>query len=186
MSCVASSPANTSMDRLGRRTSPGSADEPTLRLGTRLGTRARIAPRRDNPDLGLKRRKPPVSRRFSDGETRTRTGDTTIFSREAEPLFQRRNPCKCASQRRAAEDRGSSQLRSFLADLGTETRFGAQSDRFHCTRRWQRAGGHRRTPPRSSLSRVPARSPVASSDTGAASRARAWPSRSRHPARRSS
>jgi hypothetical protein len=30
---------------------------------------------------GLKTRKPPRSRRFSDGETRTRTGDTTIFSR---------------------------------------------------------------------------------------------------------
>ena len=44
----------------------------------------------------------------------------------------------------------------------------------------------RRTSPDSSLSRVPARSPAASSDSAAASRARAWPSRSRHPAPRSS
>ena len=41
-------------------------------------------------------------------------------------------------------------------------------------------------PRRSSLSRAPARSPAASSRTAAASRARAWPSRSRLPAPRSS
>jgi putative transposase len=43
-----------------------------------------------------------------------------------------------------------------------------------------------RTAPRSSLSRVPARSPAASSHSAASSRARASPSRSRLPARRSS
>src|SRR4051794_40332857 len=49
-------------------------------------------------------------------------------------------------------------------------------------RRWQTPTGEaRRTPPRSSLSRVPARSPAASSHSAAASRARAWPSRSRLP-----
>src|SRR5215217_3905901 len=50
-------------------------------LGTRLGTRLENQCRRVHSDCGLKTRKPPASRRFSSGETRTRTGDTTIFSR---------------------------------------------------------------------------------------------------------
>ena len=50
----------------------------------------------------------PVSRTFANGETRTRTGDTTIFSRGRDSLEQRRNPCK-----RAGSGARSSSMRWF-------------------------------------------------------------------------
>ena len=51
------------------------------RIGRRAGDAARIRPRPDVSRKTVKTRKPPRSKRFLDGETRTRTGDTTIFSR---------------------------------------------------------------------------------------------------------
>ena len=63
-------------------------------LGTRLGTRLENRLHRADSDRTLKTRKPPASRRFSSGETRTRTGDTHDFQSGARNRRDRRNPWK--------------------------------------------------------------------------------------------
>ena len=46
-----------------------------------LGTDADFEPSEDSSDPSQGKEKGPASRAFRSGETRTRTGDTTIFSR---------------------------------------------------------------------------------------------------------
>jgi hypothetical protein len=55
---------------------------------------------------------------FREGETRTRTGDTTIFSRAVPPLERPRNPCKRARSERRARSTGSPQIPVFPRRFG--------------------------------------------------------------------
>jgi hypothetical protein len=68
-------------------------------LGTRLGTRLEHQCRRARWDRGLKTLKPPDSRRFEDGETRTRTGDTTIFRGAESYVLDKRPDLDCFDMR---------------------------------------------------------------------------------------
>ena len=63
----------------------------------------------------------PVTKRDfgpRDGETRTRTGDTTIFSRAVGPLERARNPCSQAELRLPGADRGRPQIPFFPRRFG--------------------------------------------------------------------
>jgi hypothetical protein len=53
-----------------------------------------------------------------DGETRTRTGDTTIFRRAVQALESRENSCKQRGCARAPESRTNREFRSVLDDSG--------------------------------------------------------------------
>jgi hypothetical protein len=72
------------------------------RLGTRLGTRAADRLRADRTAPAPKTRKPPTSRRFPNGETRTRTGDTTIFRQSHAHLELVQKACKSAGSANSA------------------------------------------------------------------------------------
>ena len=96
-------------------------------IGRRAGDAARIRPRSIVSQNTAKTRKPPRSRRFSNGETRTRTGDTTIFSRAVGNARTARYPWKRAGSRRGTLAAHVRKLPAFRSDSGDEERPVSQS-----------------------------------------------------------
>jgi hypothetical protein len=76
--------------------------------------------------VASEKKKIPLEYGIADGETRTRTGDTTILSCESESLDCREIPAIQAVYSIRWQRVEVRRLRSFLADLGTRMRFGAQ------------------------------------------------------------
>ena len=66
---------------------------------------------------------------IANGETRTRTGDTTIFSRRADLFNSDGIPANALASAERWRRTDRRKLRSFVAHLGTQTPFGAQSGR---------------------------------------------------------
>ena len=121
--------------------SVGGAEAPAGRAGDgrRHGRRTRRGPRRRRvaraPPAGGPTRHPMV---FVDGETRTRTGDTTIFSRAVDGLEWCPNPWKQRVLGRWTQQPKPRSLRSFAASSGDEVRLVSRSRR--CWRRSVRQG----------------------------------------------
>jgi hypothetical protein len=74
---------------------------PEAKPSSRSTTGSRAEPRRGGAE-----RWPTDHRDAEDGETRTRTGDTTIFSRELSRRFSGRNPCRQAGFESGANSGG--------------------------------------------------------------------------------
>jgi hypothetical protein len=83
-------------------------------------------------------RDPAAIRLRGDGETRTRTGDTTIFSRAIDSLERCRNPWKRWVLGRWTQRLEPRSLQSFAASSGDEVRLVSRSRR--CWRRSVRQG----------------------------------------------
>ena len=97
-------------------------------LATGLGTEVEV-PRPGSPERPARETKKPCFPGFQSGETRTRTGDTTIFSQSWLALEPTENPCKALPIMRTNRGRDLRKYRSFLASSGDRERLVSQSSR---------------------------------------------------------
>ena len=107
------------------------------------GSRARRAWRGQIENRVQHAAKPEIQQPSSiarDGETRTRTGDTTIFSRGRDALQLPRNPCKSARSQAASLRSRSAQFALFCRRFGHSTWLRCPIRSLHRCARCNRAG----------------------------------------------